>query len=171
MVYPVLFARHAPPREKPMQPANRDCEPLLGQGKAQFFKRDVLAPFPKGENVGRSLLDTARAHVSAFEAWRQRSRFRAAAHATGSPWMGPSRIAPLLPGNSAAFNRSQKPNPQIHREIVSHPCRSLSPAWLLDQKSRGEVILHRLKAVENRSKRILANFIESNMQLMLLPPQ
>ena len=49
-----------------MQPGNRDGEPLLDQGEAQFFKRDVLARFPEGENVGRSLLDTARAHISAL---------------------------------------------------------------------------------------------------------
>ncbi len=59
MAWPVFFARHAPARKEPMQSGDRDDQADLGQARAQFLKRDVLARLPDGEDVGRTLFHPA----------------------------------------------------------------------------------------------------------------
>lgn len=47
-----------------------------------------------------------------------------------------------------AINRRQKPRAQIHGERVTHPCRPLSPAQMLNRKSERTEIPHRFRTVE-----------------------
>tara|TARA_R110000868_G_scaffold325895_1_gene586784 strand:+ start:115 stop:417 length:303 start_codon:yes stop_codon:yes gene_type:complete len=50
--------------EEAVKPGHRDVQAQIDQRRPQFFKRDVLARFPYGEDFSLPLLDPARSHIA-----------------------------------------------------------------------------------------------------------
>jgi len=135
-----------------MQSGDRYGQADLGQGNAQFCKRDVLARLPQGQDVSRSLLNPARSHITALGlGGKSPSLQTLRLPADRRRWRN-TKASRRCPATHAAINRSQKPRAQIHRERVTHPCRPPSPARVLNQKSDRKGIPQRFTPIENRSK-------------------
>ena len=96
-----FFARHAVTNEEAVKPGHRDVQAEFDQRQAQFFKRDVLARLPHGEDLRSPFLDPPRAHVATLRLGAQSCRSRAAAQASGSPSRARRRTGSLPHGNSS----------------------------------------------------------------------
>jgi hypothetical protein len=54
-----------------VKPGGRHGQADLGYGNAQFFKRDVLARFPQGQNIRYSILHPARSDITTLGLGRE----------------------------------------------------------------------------------------------------
>ena len=153
MAWPVFFARHPPTHEEAMQPGDGDGQANFDQRQAKVLKRDALALLPYGKDVPRTLFHPARAHVAAL--WLRSKATRLAPLCLPADRCRRRDTKSRRRSTSAqpVIYRCNKPDTQIHRKSVSHPCWPPSPARILNQKSEPAGIPARFKAVEKRSKR------------------
>jgi len=113
----------------------------------------------QSEDVGRSLLDPARGHVSALSLGSKVARLAPLRLPTDRRRGRHAKPRCSRTATQPAINRCQKPDAQILRESVSHPCRLPSSARIPNQKFQPTGIPRRFLSVEKRSKFVI--FMES----------
>ena len=145
------FARHAPTHEETMRSGDGDDQTDLGQARAQFLKRDVLACLPDGKDVCCMLFYPARVHIAAMWLRGKVASLASLCLSADRRRCSNAKTSSCSTAAQSIVNRRQRSGTQIHRKGVSHPCRPPSPARVLNQKSRLPGIPHRFKTVENRS--------------------
>jgi hypothetical protein len=59
MAWPVFFTRDAMTNEEAVKTGHRDVQTYLDQARTQFLERDVLARFPRSNDIRSSLLNPA----------------------------------------------------------------------------------------------------------------
>ncbi len=95
-----------------MQPGNGDEQADSGQVRSQFFKRDVLARVPKGQNIRSEFLNPPESQVASLRPRGEVARLAPLRMPTnGRRRATPNRIAAvwqLNPSSTAARSRERK---------------------------------------------------------------
>ena len=119
-VWPVLldgmlrFLRIMPrPAKKRCSPETKTVKPTLAKA-TRSSSSEMSSRAPKGENVARSLLAPARTHVSALGLGGRAACLALLRMPPDRRGWREAKSCRRCPATQPAFNRNQKPNPQIH---------------------------------------------------------
>jgi len=138
-----------PPAHHAMRRSDRACLDNPGQTSTLLVVQDRCAPgrFAGCQTIGSIRVEAK--HPVAHDLQRDPGKLRRVGPAASRAYPKASR---RRTATHPSIDRCHKPDTQIHKERLTHPCWTPSPTQILNQNSRQRGIPQRFKTVEYRSR-------------------